>query len=92
MIRAEGKKRGTELNVEYRNGKFFYNGIEGLYDLEMNSLLDAKHPAGGTYVPSGRYDPLNIINILSNWFFDKPILNIESDEAVELPSGEGEVF
>lgn len=85
MIKAEGIKDGKTMIVEYNRGEFRYDGIEGSYDLEMEIMLDAKHPVGGTYVPTSKYDPLNIINVLGNYFFDKPTLDIETDEDAELP-------
>lgn len=91
MIRAEGEKNGTLMMVEFIDGKFLYNGIEGLYDIEMKAMLHARHPVGGTYVPQEDYDPLNIMNVFGNWFFDKPA-DVETNEHHELPHEDGVIY
>lgn len=77
MIRAKGKKNGKDITVYYENNIFLFDGEENEnYYLQVEEELQKNHPIGGTYYAEKYNDPLNIINVLSNHFFDRPTLDI----------------
>lgn len=89
ILRAHGIKNGEKLEVEYNNGNFLFNGGESpLMNEEIQNLLRQRHAVGGTFFPDVKSD-LNIINVVENWFFDKPVRAIEvSEENIETMESE----
>lgn len=82
MIKATGKKDGEKMTVEYDNGKFLFNGIDDVYYTdELEYELSLTHAVGGTYFPQ-KDEPLNILNVLENYFFDEHA-DVETDEQIE---------
>ena len=92
MIRAKGKKNGKTLSVEYNDGEFRFNEKEDLsFEAEMIMLMNQRRPIGGTYFAEKADDPLNIIETIRQYFFDRPV-DVETDEDVEMPCEEGVVY
>ena len=94
MIRATGMLNGFYTVAEYNGKEWRFNGNkDDMAELELNIMLECLHPVGGTYVPKSKDDPLNIINVLGNYFFDMPTDIIETDEQVdELPNEKGVIY
>ena len=92
MIKAKGIKNGKETTVIFQSGDFMFNG-EADYSLEAEIRLKMEdRPAyGGTYYPEVGSNA-NILAVLQNGFFDRPTLDLESDEPVELPDEGKEVY
>lgn len=93
MIIASGKKDGRRLMVTYNGARFLFDGKENkslLYQL-LNELTEL-HPVGGTYHPEEELDPFNIINVLSEFFFDDNNVLLTTDENYELPYEEGLIY
>ena len=82
MIKADAKKNGKNLIVEYENGKFTFNGKEDeSLETELRILLKAKLPIFGTYIAKDAMEELNIIGTLGEYFFDKGTI-VESDPEI----------
>lgn len=93
MIRAKGKKNGKTVAVEYKDEIFTFNGkIDPALEQEMLMLMEEKRPIGGTYYAEYADDPLNIVEVMRSYFFDKPV-RVETDEHIEeMPFEEGVVY
>lgn len=92
MIKATGNKNGRRLTVEYNEGRFAFNGKEDYrLEAELMIMLEERYPIGGTYYAENAMDDLNIINVLSNRFFDRTV-DVESDTREELPREEGDIY
>lgn len=93
MIKARGIKDGKKVEVIYNNKRFTFNGKESdEYESLIGMELRMFHPIGGTYFAEDEYEPLNIAEVLRCYFFDKPTLDIESDEEQMLEAEEGVVY
>lgn len=93
MIKARGRKDGKMIEVVYNENEFTFNGKWSLsYEASIIVELNRFHPIGGTYYAQDPYEPLNIIEVLRNHFFDKPTLDIESDTDQMLDSEEGHIY
>lgn len=95
MVRAKGRKDDRAVTVYYDKGLFLFNNEENpVYMQDMAHELNQRHFIGGTYQAESDYDILNILEVLRNHFFDKPVLDITvKDEVVEeLPYEEGVVY
>ena len=86
MIKAKGVKNGKSMTVIYDGCEYTFNGKTD-YGLEAEIVVELTelHPIGGTYHPKDENEPLNIMNIIGNYFFDVPSLDIKVDEPAELP-------
>ena len=92
MIKAKGKRNGKDVTVEYSDGAFTFNGKSNYrLEAEIDLLLDEKRAVGGTYWPKEKMEPLNIIGVMGDRFFDRPVA-VEGDEEAELPSEKGVVY
>lgn len=93
MIRAKGTKNGKRMVVEYADGEYVFDGKTN-YGLEAEIVMELRerHPIGGTYYTEKEDDPVNIENVLGNWFFDKPTLEIETDYDFQLPYEKGRIY
>lgn len=81
MIKARGVKNGRSIEVEYKDNKVYFNGVEDSFLTdEVEYELSLIHAVGGTYFPQ-KYEPVNAINVLRNHFFDG-IGEVETDEEV----------
>lgn len=85
MISAKGIKDGKELSVTYDGKEFVIKPDKyQYYESDIRYHLEAGHPIGGTYYTELKMDYLNVTEVLSNWFFDKPV-TVESDVNAEIP-------
>ena len=92
MIRAEGKKKGKKVVVEYENDIFTFNGKQNdLYMAELNVMLDAKLTLFGTYHAENSFDELNIAGVLREYFFDE-WAKVECDPELDVGWTKGEVY
>ena len=70
-ILAKGKKFGKQLTVKITEASMLFNDkYDKVLKYELERLLELKPVFAGTYAPEEAHDPINIINILSNYFFD----------------------
>lgn len=93
MIKAKGTKDGKKIVITYNDDKILFDGKKNIvYELEMKFELLQRHVFGGTYYPESDTEPLNIINVLENYFFDNTAVEIESDENYELPYEDGIIY
>ena len=86
MVIANGVKNGQAICVVYDDNKLTFNGMKNIL-YEQDILYKAEYggyPLGGTYYTDNK--ELNIVEVLKNHFFDKPILNVTCDFDFELPS------
>lgn len=92
MIKAKGTKNGKPLLIEYKNGAFLFDGkVNYKLEAEVVFLLSEKRPFAGTYFPEKDMEPLNIVSVFKDYFFDRPT-TVETDEDIELPKEDGEIY
>jgi hypothetical protein len=92
MIKAKGIKNKEKITVIYNNNSFMFNGIGSeQYTDEIIAECKRFHAIGGTYYAEKWDEPLNIAEVLRNYFFDKPTLDIEmsGNDFQELPHEDG---
>ena len=93
MIIARGKKNGRRIMVTYNKDQFLFDGEDNLeYEAQIVYELLKFHAIGGTYYPEKESDPLNVINVLREYFFDDNNVLITSEEKYEIPYEEGVVY
>lgn len=69
-ITATGKKDGKTVKLVYEDGEFTFNGKhKTIYEQEIEWHRKVRHPVGGVYFPPND-SPLNLINVIENYFFD----------------------
>lgn len=92
MIIAEGTKNGKRVKIKYGEGIFFFNGkVNYFYQEKINYELSKRHPIGGTYYPE-KESILNVLNVIENWFFDRPVNAEVIDEDIQEIPSEGKVY
>lgn len=73
-ITATGKKDGKTVKLVYEDGEFTFNGgYNNIYEHEIEWHRRAGHPVGEAYFPP-KDSPLNLINVIENYFFDRNTL------------------
>jgi hypothetical protein len=92
-ITATGKKNGKTVKLVYEDGEFTFNGEHNiLYEMEIESHKQAGHPVGGTYYPQ-KDSPLNLINVIESYFFDRnAVVQVQGADIEEIPYEEGVVY
>ena len=93
MIAVTGIKNGKRLEAVHSEGRFTFNGKKNSeYESEILEALKERYPVGGTYYVESENDTANIANVLCNYFFDSPTLEIKSDEDYNIPYEKGMVY
>lgn len=92
-ITATGQKDGKTVKLVYEDGEFTFNGgFNALYEQEIEWHRRAGHPVGGTYFPP-KDSPLNLLNVIENYFFDRnTVAEITGAEIEPMESEEGRVY
>ena len=92
MIKATGYKDAQLMVVEYQEGEVLFNSVKNEeLEEELNMKLNRGYPIGGTYFPN-KDSPLNVVNVLRVFFFDKPA-DIETDEDIPtIPYEKGKIY
>lgn len=92
---ANGIKNSRHMEVVYDNGVYTFNDTKrNGYEAELKDMLSMRYPIGGTYCPD-KDDVKNLINVLSNYFFDERTDDIVIEGNVEplpLEAGEDGVY
>ena len=89
---ASGKKNNKDLQIEYIDGKFYFDGKQDEAKLKiLEEHLHERPLFAGTYCPPTDYDDVNVLNVISNYYFDsKP--KITAEDVTPMPHEEGVVY
>ena len=83
-ITANGIRDGEKLEVTYDGKEFLFDGMDNPFlALEIRAEMSELHPIGGTFVVDDKNDIRNIIEVLTNYFFDRPTLDVTCSEEIE---------
>ena len=89
---ASGKKNGKDLQIEYIDGKFYFNNKENETELQMlKEYLHERPLFAGTYCPPDDFNDVNILNVISNYYFDNEP-KITAEDVTPMPHEEGVVY
>lgn len=92
-IVARGIKDGKNMTVIYDGNVFRFNGEEnGMYQMDIEIEMSAKHIVAGTYAVENENDPINIANVLREYFFDKPTLDVRCSDDIQLDYKDGVIY
>lgn len=92
-ITATGQKDGKTVKLIYEDGEFTFNGgHRTIYEQEIQFECRAGHPVGGTYFPP-KNSPLNLLNVIENYFFDRnAVAEITGVDIEPMECEEGRVY
>lgn len=86
LITAKGylDKKHIEVAYDSQKDEFYFDKIpDAVYSEKIRFEMSRFHPIGGTFVVENEKNVRNVINVLSNHFFDKPTLDITCSEEIE---------
>lgn len=97
ILRAKGKKNGEVVSVvcKCQDGKkpvILFNGERNwYYELHFTAELEDCHVMGGTYCPKEN-EPLNVYNVLENYFFDSSVKVQVEGKMPTIPYRKGMIY